>query len=233
MGTSQTPDVEAYFGIRAVAGMASLEPWIRIELQPAAQRWAMQSDKLAARPELAFGIADAYASFCERFEFTSPEKRGRVIRLAAIDTLIKAKNPQDALILLNRVPDADPSLRARCLEATGSLAQAAEIYLASSLPEDALRCFRNIPDFEKALEVARTIGETPAGESLLWLDQMRKLAEQRPANFNKVVLPAEKKLLENLLENALGATRRKPATKKAATKKAAAPRKKAPKDVYF
>jgi hypothetical protein len=242
LGTS--PELEAYLSIRAFAGIASLEPWVRIELQPAAERWAGHADKVAARPDLAFGIADAFAGFCDLFEFPDAKERSRSVRITAIGTLIQAKAPKDALNILESVPDADPSLRARCLEETGSLAQAAEIYLASHLPQDALRCYRNIPDFEKALEVARTIGETPAGESLLWLDQMRKLAQNRPANFNKMVLPAEKKLLEDLLENALGTTRRKPATKKAAAKKAASEKtipkktipkvpKKTPRDVYF
>jgi len=132
------------------------------------------------------------------------------------------------------VPDAEPRLRARCMEQTGSLAEAAAIYLEAGASEDALRCYRNIPDFEKALEVASTIGNTPAGESLLWLDQMRKLVASRPANFSKVVLPAEKKLLEEMLENALGTTRRKPAVKKAAAvKKKVAPVKKAARDVWF
>jgi hypothetical protein len=50
---------------------------------------------------------------------------------------------------------------------------------------------------------------------------MRKLAEQRPAEFNKVILPGEKQLLEGVLETALGTTRKKPAARKAAAKKAA------------
>ena len=48
-----------------------------------------------------------------------------------------------------------------------------------------------------------------------------------------MILPAEKQLLEEVLQTALGVSRKKPAAKrtKAAVKKAAAPRKK--KEEYF
>jgi hypothetical protein len=89
-----------------------------------------------------------------------------------------------------------------------------------------LRCYRGIPDFDKAIELVDRIGQHPARESLLWIRSMRDLAAQRPADFTKAVLPAEKKLLEQILETSLGASRKKPAAKKAAGKKPAAPRKK-------
>jgi hypothetical protein len=46
---------------------------------------------------------------------------------------------------------------------------------------------------------------------------MRDLASERPAEFPKVILPAEKKLLEEILETSLGDSRKKPAAKKATT----------------
>ena len=50
---------------------------------------------------------------------------------------------------------------------------------------------------------------------------MRDLAAERPAEFNKTILPAEKKLLEQVLETALGVSRKK----SPARRTAAAPRK--------
>ena len=50
---------------------------------------------------------------------------------------------------------------------------------------------------------------------------------QRPDKFGRTVTDPEKKLLQDLLERALGVTRKKPAAKKAASK-SAAPRKRAP-----
>jgi hypothetical protein len=60
---------------------------------------------------------------------------------------------------------------------------------------------------------------------------MQKLASRRPAEFAKVMTPAEKKLLESILEQSLGITRKKPAVRKAAAKKKAPVKKKRPE--YF
>jgi hypothetical protein len=69
-------------------------------------------------------------------------------------------------------------------------------------------------------------GEHPAAGSLQWISEMQKLVEKRPDKFTKMVTPAEKKLLEEILERSLGVTRRRPAPRKAAAKKkTAAPRK--------
>jgi hypothetical protein len=51
---------------------------------------------------------------------------------------------------------------------------------------------------------------------------MRKLADERPSGFNKLILPSEKKMLEDLLETALGTTRRKPGVRKTVAKKTVA-----------
>ena len=55
---------------------------------------------------------------------------------------------------------------------------------------------------------------------------MQSLAAKRPDNFNRLVKPEEKKLLEQLLESSLGVQRKAPAAKKPTAKKAAV--KKAP-----
>jgi hypothetical protein len=57
-----------------------------------------------------------------------------------------------------------------------------------------------------------------------WLMQLRTLAEARPENFNRVMTAPEKKILEQMLEHALGVSRKKAAAKKTAPKKAAAKR---------
>jgi hypothetical protein len=50
----------------------------------------------------------------------------------------------------------------------------------------------------------------------------RFLAAERPSEFTKTILPEEKKLLEQILELSLGASRKKPATKKTTAKKTTA-----------
>ena len=96
---------------------------------------------------------------------------------------------------------------------------------------------------EAALKLVREIGAHPAAQSLEWIRQLQELAEQRPENFGKVVTPAEKKLLEQVLERSLGVRRRKPGPPKPAAKKRlppkegakapAAPRKRTPRKNLF
>ena len=75
------------------------------------------------------------------------------------------------------------------------------------------------------MRLVRQIGNHPAAESLEWLSRVQELVAQRPEKFGRTVTDSEKKLLQDMLERALGVTRKKPATKKAAAKKTAAPRK--------
>lgn len=114
----------------------------------------------------------------------------------------------------------------------GEWKRAATGYLQAGSPQDALRCYRSIPDFDKSLALLDSVGRHPARESLPWLRRLRDLAARRPAEFNKVILASEKKLLEEVLESSLGVTRRKPAAKRAkpaAKSPAKTPAKKPPK----
>jgi hypothetical protein len=80
-----------------------------------------------------------------------------------------------------------------------------------------------------ASQPMETLRDHPARESLLWLRRMRDLAAERPSEFTKVILPTEKKFLEQVLESSLGASRKKAATKKTTAKKTAARPKVRPK----
>ena len=128
---------------------------------------------------------------------------------------MRMKAYASALRILERAPGAGPKLIAECREGLGELEQAAVEYLKAGSPQDALRCFRLIPDFDKSLELLEAVGKHPARDSLLWLRQMRDLAARRPAEFQKTILPAEKKLLEEVLQTALGVSRKKPAARRA------------------
>jgi hypothetical protein len=61
----------------------------------------------------------------------------------------------------------------------------------------------------------------PAAESYEWLEKLRAVIGERPQNFNRVMQEQEKKLLEQLLEQALGVARKKPAPRKTAGRKTA------------
>jgi len=79
-------------------------------------------------------------------------------------------------------------------------------------------------DLEEALKLVGEVGKHPATESLRWISRLQRLVAERPEKFTKMVTPAEKKLLEELLEKALGVNRRKAAPRKR-IKKAPASRK--------
>ena len=57
------------------------------------------------------------------------------------------------------------------------------------------------------------MGEHPAAASLQWIGKLQSLVAERPEKFTKLVTPAEKELLQDLLEKALGVTRRQPAAR--------------------
>jgi hypothetical protein len=207
----------------------AMEAWLRVELRPQAALWVDRLEKTALTSYSAKIAAETITRLCELFELPQTAERTRRARTQAAKALLDHGLAREALELLADTTDCDPMLRARAIELDGRGAEAAEAFLAAGSLNDALRCYRSIPDFQKALELARKMGSSPATDTLEWVDRMRRLAEERPSDFNKVILPSEKKYLEGILETALGASRRKPAVKKAAApRKMAGPRKTAP-----
>lgn len=110
------------------------------------------------------------------------------------------------------------------MQGVGDLRGAAQCHVADGNLKEALLCYRTIPDLNEALKLVGQIGEHPAAESLQWIAKLQRLVAERPEKFTKTVTPAEKKLLQELLEKALGVSRLKAAPRKAA-KKSTAPRR--------
>jgi hypothetical protein len=121
-------------------------------------------------------------------------------------------------------PERQPKLEAVCLQGVGDLRGAAQCHVADGNLKEALLCYRTIPDLDEALKLVGKIGEHPAAESLQWIAKVQRLVAERPENFTKTVTAAEKKLLQELLEKALGVSRPKAAPRGAA-KKSAVPRR--------
>jgi hypothetical protein len=170
-----------------------------------------------------------------------PDRLARTVRLQqrAIQLLIKDKRFSTALDALRALPERQPKLEAVCHEGLGDFRNAAECHLTAGNLKEALQCYRSIPDLEAALKLVAEIGEHPAAGSLHWIVKLQQLVAERPEKFNRVVTPAEKKLLEELLERGLGVSRRKTSQPKAARKKAPVARKRVVKktkpdpDEYF
>jgi hypothetical protein len=112
----------------------------------------------------------------------------------------------------------------------GDLRGAAQCHVADGKLKEALLCYRTIPDLDEALKLVDKMGEHPAAESLQWIAKLQRLVAVRPQNFTKTVTAAEKKLLEELLEKALGVTRPKAAARRKA-KKSAVPRRRVPRKI--
>jgi hypothetical protein len=204
-----------------------VDSWLLQELQPRSTSWIRAiEERTEQTPEMVVNILPPMYEL-----FLPLESKERTARLQekTVDYLIRIGAFGPALRHIEKTPNPDPKLVAQCREGMGELEVAAAEYLRAGSPQDALRCYRSIPDFDKSLELLAQIGDHPAKESLEWVLRMRELAGARPVNFTKVMVPAEKKLLEQILETSLGASRKKPAAKKAATKKPpakkAAPRK--------
>jgi tetratricopeptide (TPR) repeat protein len=206
------------------AHRSALEPWLLLEVQPRAAGWLqLLEDRIDRLPAAIHPLLPPLYDLFTPLEAAARKAR---VRERALRALLRSAAYAPALEMLRETPDADPNLVGQCLEGLGELEQAASEYLRAGSPPEALRCYRAIPDFDKALELVDRIGKHPARESLLWIRRMRDLAAQRPPDFTKTMLPAEKKLLEQILETSLGVSRKKPAARKAAARKPAAPRKK-------
>ena len=153
--------------------------------------------------------------------------RTRRLKQRAIQLLIKDKQYATALGELRTQPERQPKLEALCLQGMGDLRGAAQCHVEDGNLKEAFLCYRAIPDLDEALKLVGEMGEHPAAESLQWIARVQRLVAERPENFTKTVTAAEKKMLQELLEKALGVSWPKPASRKVA-KKSAIPRRRIP-----
>lgn len=207
-----------------------IEPWLLLEIEPRAKAWLDELELAASSGANARILLRMLPPFYKILNLADADARLKRLQQRSLSALMKEKAWAGALGLLKDLP-GDRRLRdeAACHEGLGDFRAAAEVWLQAGERGEALQCFRKIPDFERALTLLDEIGEHPAKDSLRWVNEMRKLASQRPAEFSKVMTPSEKKLLESILEQSLGVARKKPAARKAAAKKKAPAKKTAPK----
>jgi tetratricopeptide (TPR) repeat protein len=206
-----------------------LEPWVLVEIAPKTMHWMEELESALYNGHNAALLIRLLPPFYEALQVSDRTIRIERLKQRAIQLLIKDKQFASALGALRASQERQPKLEAVCLEGMGDFRAAAECHLAAGSVKEALNCYRSIPDFEAALKLVREIGDHPAAESLEWLSKMQQLVAERPEKFTKIVTPAEKKLLQDVLERGLGVSRRKPAQPKPAAKKAPVVRKRAPK----
>jgi len=197
-----------------------LPGWFTMEIAPRANAWLDDLDRnleAGDNPLIAQRILPPFFD-----ALGLPDAQARKDRLAqrSVQILMKNRRYAQALTILERLPEARPKLAAECYEETGQFAKAAAIYLELEDRDKALRCYRSVPDFAAALDLVRRMEGHAARPSLEWLSELDAVLARRPDNFNRTMTPPEKKLLEGMLERALGVQRKKPAAKKPGAMKA-------------
>ena len=205
-----------------------LEPWILTEIAPKISGWLDELESAVTDAENALALARILPPFYEALRVPDAAARSARVTDRCVRTLVKNKRFADALEVLQKLPERRPELEAECLAAVGRFAEAAALYRSIGNLKEALACYRAIPDFDAAVSLIREIPDHAAGPAYHWLIELKAVLDRRPQNFARVMTAPEKAVLEQMLEQGLGVTRRKPAAKKAAPRKAAA-KKTAPK----
>jgi hypothetical protein len=198
-----------------------LEPWLRVEMDARSNAWMQDLEAALFNGHNASVLIKLLPPFYEALRVPDSAARTQRLQQRAIQLLIKDKQYAEALAGLRALSDRQPKLEAVCHEGLADFRSAAECHIAAGSLKEALNCYRSIPDLEASLKLLKEIGDHPASESLQWMERVRQLMAERPEKFNRTMVAAEKKLLQDILERGLGVARRKPAERKPATKPAA------------
>jgi tetratricopeptide (TPR) repeat protein len=204
-----------------------LEPWLLTEIGDKTTGWVKDLEAVLPMGDNPLALTHILPPFYDALRLPDAPTRKERLLDRAIEFLMKNRRHAQALEILRKLPERKSELEAKCLEETGAHREAAELYRSLGKLKEALSCYRALPDFDAAAALIRDLGDHPAAQSYEWLQKMRQVLEQRPENFNRVMQPSEKKLLEQMLEQGLGIKRRQPAArKKPAARKAPAAQKK-------
>jgi tetratricopeptide (TPR) repeat protein len=202
-----------------------MEGWLQLEMSARSRAWLDELEAAVFNAHNASILTKVLPPFYEALDLPDRTARAANLRQRAVQLFTKEKRFGAALAELRALPERQPKLEAACHEGLSDYRAAADCYLLAGDRKEALRCYRTVPDLKAALGLAVEMGGHPATESLAWITKLQTLVSQRPEKFTKVVTAEEKKALEELLERALGVSRRKSALKKPGVKKPPAPRK--------
>jgi len=195
-----------------------IEGWFRMEIASKVPAWIDELESAMTAGDNAIALARVMPPLYEALALPDAAERSARLLDRCVRSLLKGHRHEAALSILRRLPERRPELEADCLVATGRHAEAAALYRSIGKVKEAVNCYRAIPDFEAAVALIRDVPDHPAAGAYEWLTELRGVLAKRPDNFTKVMTAPEKKVLEQLLEQALGATRKKAAAKKVATK---------------
>lgn len=186
-----------------------LPGWFLVEVTPKAPLWSDELERNLNSGDNAVIAQRILPPFFDAMGLADAEARKERLAERCVQVLMKAKKFEQALEMLEALPEAKAALRAEWLEEMGEFARAAEIYLELGDRVKALHNYRSVPDFEAALKLVREFEDHPAQPSLEWLSALNDVLERRPEEFNRTMTTPEKKLLESMLERGLGVHRKK------------------------
>ena len=226
LGTSNSAE-EAKAALELItalpAALPQLPPWVMLELGQEPLRWIAMLERVDQAGVSAATCVRVLPPFYEALQLPDVAQRTAQLRSSAVARLIKARRYDEALAVLELLPERDARLEAQCHQALENFAAAAAAHEAAGDVQAAVDCYRRVPDIGKALAAMRQMSKPhTAAPALEWVAAVQALVATRPENFNRVIKPEEKELLQAVLESALGVQRKKPAAKKAAPKKTAA-----------
>jgi hypothetical protein len=198
------------------------EPWFAMEFSTRAPEILRNLERDAADVGYLSKVIPILPAAYRLYGVVDAAERIAKLRSQGVQSLLVARLYGTALPLIEQDPDAPPALKAECYEGMGRHAEAAALFLSLGRLKDALRNYRSIPDFDKALELMRRMGSEPGGEpaaaaSLEWVAELRQVLEKRPANLLRTATAAEKKFLTALFEAQLDGPRVKKAPAKPRT----------------
>jgi hypothetical protein len=191
------------------AAPEQFEPWFASELSTHARDILLNLEQSAAGVSSYSAVMPLLPVAYKLYGVVDAEQRLNSVRRNAIQQLMAAGEFTAAMPLIEQDPASTPELKAQCLEGMGRYAEAAEIFRTQGRLNDALRNYRSIPDFDKALSLMREIGaEETNAHALEWISELRQLLAKRPANLLDAASAAEKEFLIALLEEQLHKSRR-------------------------
>lgn len=228
----QRPECIFRFAENAASDPAQIPPWFLTEIQPRLRGWVDQLEATSTVGQNGTLLFPILEKFYEAIRVPDAALRARSVRERTVQLLVKNKRYPDALAVIRVEPRAsgeataaERKTEALCLAKIGAFDLAAKLYQESGDFESAIDCLRQIPDIESAYGLMRAMpGAHAARESYDWMVQVREVFAKRPANFNRVMLGAEKKALEVMLEQGLGVQRKLPVKRAAAATKKKATR---------
>jgi hypothetical protein len=203
-----------YMAQTMVRARAELEPWLMVAISGSIKVWIEELEAALPIGENASILPGFLPDFYDVVQVPDAQRRRLKLYERAIHQLIKNERYSQALDILAKLPERNLRQETECYRALGKFEKAAELAKQSGDLAVALACYREIPDFDEAFALIQQLGDHPAAGAYQWLSKLRQLAAGRPADFQKTTTQAEKKLLEEMLESALGVSaKKKPAAR--------------------